>query len=64
MINPKSTHIECVVEIKVIMAVKVAPDKFIDFGFACCMHVLKFVNRLKFNDIQAIWKNAIWFPFK
>lgn len=59
----KSTHVECVVEIKVIMTVKVAPDKFIDFGFARCMHVLKFVNRLEFNDIQTVWKYTVWFPF-
>ena len=46
------------------MTIKVAPDKFIDFCFACCMHVLKLVNRLEFNNIQAIRKNTVWFPFK
>jgi hypothetical protein len=63
-VNPKSTHVECVVEIEVIMTVKVAPDKFIDFGFACCMQVLKFVHRLEFNDIQTIRKYTVWFPFQ
>ena len=45
------------------MSVKVAPDKFVDFGFACCMHVLKFVNRLEFNDIQTIRKYTVRFAF-
>ena len=46
------------------MTIKMAPDKFIDFGFACRMHVLKFVNRLEFNDVQTVRKYAVWFPFK
>jgi plastocyanin domain-containing protein len=45
------------------MTVEVTPDKFIDFGFACGMHILKFVYRLEFNDIQAVRKHTVRFPF-
>jgi len=63
-LNLELTHVECIVEIKVVMTVEVAPDKFVDFGFACSMHVLEFVYRLEFNDIQAVGNYAVRFPFK
>lgn len=41
------------------MAVEMTPNKFVDLCFTSCMQVLEFMNGLKFDNVQAIRKDAI-----
>lgn len=46
------------------MAVEVTPNEFIDLGLASCVEVLKFMDGLKFDNVEAVWKHTIGFTFK
>lgn len=58
------THIESVVEIKVVMPIKVTTDEFVDLCLARGMKILEFVNSLELDDIEAVRKYAIGLPLE
>ena len=60
----ENTHIECVVEIKVVVTVEMAADEFIDLCLAGGVQILELVDGLKLDDIETIWQDAVRFPFQ
>jgi len=58
------TYIECVVEIKVVMSIEVAPNKFVDLCLTCGMKILEFVDSLELHDIEAVRKYAVGLPLE
>jgi len=54
------THIEGVIEIKIIMAIKVAAHELVDLLLVSGMDILEFMHGLELDDIEAIWKHAVW----
>ena len=60
----EATHIESVVQVEIVMTIEVATHEFVNFGLTSSMQVLEFMHGLEFDNIQAIWHDAIWFPFQ
>ena len=56
----EDTYVECVFEIKIVMTIEMTANKFIDLCFGGSMKILELVHSLKFDDVQTIWKDAIW----
>ena len=50
----EDTHIECVVEIKVVVTVEMAADEFIDLCLAGGVQILELVDGLKLDDIETV----------
>ena len=54
------THIEGVVEIEVVVAVKVSANKVVDLGLGGGVEVLELVHGLELDDIESVGEDAIW----
>lgn len=50
----EKTHINRIVETKIVLAIKMASHKFVDLGFRSLMKILESVHRLELNGIQAV----------
>lgn len=46
------------------MAVEMTPDKFVNLGFARGVQVLKLVNGLELDDVQAVGEYTVGFPLE
>ena len=60
----RETHIEGVVEIEVVVAVKVSPDEVVDLGLGRGVEVLELVHGLELDDIESVGEDAIWFTLE
>ena len=52
-------HVECVIEIEIVVAIEVSPDEVIDLGLGSGVHVLELVHCLELDNIETIWENTI-----
>jgi len=46
------------------MSVEVPTDEFIDLRLCGSVEVLEFVHRLKFDDVQTVWKDTVRLAFQ
>ena len=46
------------------MAIKVSTNEFLNLLLAFRMQILEFVHCLEFYDVQAVWGDAVRFPFE
>ena len=58
------THIEGIIQIKIVMTVEMASDKLVNLALAGRMEILELVHGLELDDVQAIWQDAIWFSLQ
>lgn len=63
-IDCEDAYVECVVQVEIVMAIEMAPDKFVNFGFARGVQVLELVNGLELDDIQSIGEDTVGFPLE
>ena len=59
LIPARGEHIQCVVEVKVVVAVKVSAHKVIDLGLRESVQILELVHRLEFDDVESIGKDTV-----
>ena len=52
-------HIEGVIDIEVVVAVKVAADEVVDLGFGGGVEVLELVHGLELDDVEAVGDDAV-----
>jgi len=64
LIPPRGKHIQGVIQIKIIIAIEMAPDELIDLSLGGGMHILEFMHGLKLDDVQAIGQYAVGFTFQ
>jgi len=64
LIPPCGKHVQGIVQIKIIIAIEMAPNELIDFSLGGSMHILEFMHSLKLDDIQAIGQYPIRFTFQ
>lgn len=60
----EDTHIECVVQVKVVVTVEMAANKFIDFRLARGVQILELVDGLELDDVETVGQHAVRFPFQ
>jgi hypothetical protein len=60
-IKSKSTHVERIVETKVIMAIEMPTNKVINLCLGSGVQVLEFVHRLELDDVETVGDDAIRF---
>jgi hypothetical protein len=53
------THIECVVNVEVVVAVEVAANEIVDLRLRGRVQVLELVHRLKLDDVKAVGQNTV-----
>jgi len=58
------THIEGIIQIKIVMTVEMASDKLVNLALAGRMEILELVHGLELDDVQAIWQDAIRFSLQ
>lgn len=64
LVPSSSEHIQCIVDIKVIMSVEMPTDELIDLRLGCGVQVLELVHRLEFDDVKPVGDDAVGLSFE
>lgn len=59
LVSTCSEKVECIIEIKVVVAIEMTSYKVIDDIFLDGMQILEFVHGLEFDDVEPIRQNSI-----
>ena len=60
LISTGGEHVNRVLEIEVVMTIEMPANKVVDLFFRLDVKILKFVHRSKFDDVEAVGKNAVY----
>lgn len=58
------THIECVIQVEIGVAVEMASHEVMNLRLGSCMSILELVHSLEFYYVQSVGKDAVGFALK
>ena len=64
LVSTGSEKVECIIEIKVVVAIKMTSYKVIDDILLDGMQILEFVHSLEFDDVKPIRQNSVRLPLQ